>query len=56
MKVCDKPKELFTKPQDALPQTEDKKYAYGLNEGGYEDIINYGMNFYRKGYLAKIKE
>ncbi|MCQ2022650.1 PD-(D/E)XK nuclease domain-containing protein [Clostridium butyricum] len=56
MKVCDKPKELFTKPQDALPQIEDKKYEYELNEGGYEDIIKYGMAFYRKDCLVKIKE
>ena len=28
MKVRDKPKELFTKPQDTLQQIEDKKYAY----------------------------
>ena len=56
MKVCDKPKELFTKPQDALQQIEDKKYAYELNEGGYEDIIKYGMAFYRKDCLVKIKE
>lgn len=32
MKVCDKPKELFTKPQDTLQQIEDKKYAYELNQ------------------------
>ena len=56
MKVCDKPKELFTKPQDALQQIEDKKYAYELNESGYEDIIEYGMAFYRKDCLIKIKE
>ena len=56
MKVCDKPKELFTKPQDALQQIEDKKYAYELNQSGYEDIIKYGMAFYRKDCLIKIKE
>lgn len=56
MKVCDKPKELFTKPQDALQQIEDKKYAYELNEIGYEDIIKYGMAFYRKDCIIKIKE
>lgn len=56
MKVCDKPKELFTKSQDALQQIEDKKYAYELNESGYEDIIKYGMAFYRKDCLVKIKE
>ena len=56
MKVCDKPKELFTKPQDALQQIEDKKYEYELNESGYEDIIKYGMAFYRKDCIIKIKE
>lgn len=56
MKVCDKPNELFTKPQDALQQIEDKKYAYELNESGYQDIIKYGMAFYRKDCFIKIKE
>ena len=56
MKVCDKPKELFTKPQDTLQQIEDKKYAYELNQSGYEDIIKYGMAFYRKDCIVKIKE
>lgn len=35
---------------------EDKKYAYELNESDYEDIIKYGMAFYRKDCLVKIKE
>lgn len=56
MKVRDKPKELFTKPQDTLQQIEDKKYAYELNQSGYEDIIKYGMAFYRKDCIVKIKE
>lgn len=40
----------------AIPNLEVKKYAYELNEGGYEDIIKYGMAFYRKDCLVKIKE
>lgn len=56
IKVCDKPKELFTKCDKALEQIEKMKYEEELNEEGYEDIIKYGMAFYRKDCLIKIKE
>ena len=56
MKVCDKPKELFTKCDEALKQIEDKMYQDDLNEEGYEDIIKYGMAFYRKDCIIRIKE
>lgn len=56
IKVCDKPKELFTKCDKALEQIEKMKYEEELNEEGYEDIIKYGMAFYRKDCLIKLKE
>jgi hypothetical protein len=56
IKVCDKPKDLFTKCDKALEQIEEMKYEEELNEEGYEDIIKYGMAFYRKDCLIKIKE
>lgn len=56
MKVCDKPKELFTKSDVALNQIDDMKYEYELNEEGYEDVIKYGLAFYRKDCLIKIKD
>ncbi|AGF55773.1 hypothetical protein B0P06_000109 [Clostridium saccharoperbutylacetonicum] len=56
IKVCDKPKDLFTKCDKALEQIEEMKYEEELNEEGYEDIIKYGMAFYRKDCLIKVKE
>ena len=56
IKVCDKPKELFTKCDKALEQIEKMKYEEELNEEGFEDIIKYGMAFYRKDCLIKVKE
>lgn len=55
IKVCDKPKELFTKCDKALEQIEKMKYEEELKEEGYEDIIKYGMAFYRKDCLIKVE-
>lgn len=55
MKVCSMPKEIFTKCDDALNQIEEKHYEDDLREEGYEDILKYGMAFYRKDCLIKIK-
>ncbi|AKA70496.1 AAA family ATPase [Clostridium scatologenes] len=55
IKICDKPKELFTKCDKALEQIEKMKYEEELNEEGYEDIIKYGMAFYRKDCFIKVK-
>ncbi len=56
IKICDKPKEIFIKCDDALEQIEKKKYEEELNEEGYEDIIKYGIAFYRKDCIIKMKE
>ena len=54
MKVCDKPKEIFSKCDVALKQIEEKHYSDDLKEEGYEDILKYGMAFYRKDCLIKV--
>lgn len=56
LKVCDKPKEIFTKCDEALEQIERNKYDLELIEEGYEDIIKYGISFYRKDCLINLKE
>lgn len=56
LKVCDKPKKTFTKCDEALEQIERNKYDLELIEEGYEDIIKYGISFYRKDCLIKLKE
>ena len=55
IKICDKPKEIFTKCDAALEQIDEKKYEEELNEEGYEDIIKYGIAFYRKDCIIKMK-
>ncbi|MEG2936412.1 MAG: PD-(D/E)XK nuclease domain-containing protein, partial [Clostridium sp.] len=55
LKVCTTPKEIFTKCDEALHQIEEKRYEDDLNEEGYEDILKYGMSFYRKDCLIKMK-
>lgn len=54
LKVCNKPREIFTKCDEALQQIEDKKYEDDLKEEGFDDIIKYGLSFYRKDCLVKI--
>ena len=39
--------------REALNQIEKMKYVEDLNEEGYEDIIMYGMAFYRKDCIIK---
>jgi hypothetical protein len=54
LKVCDNPKEIFKKCDEALKQIEEKKYDSELIEEGYENIIKYGISFYRKDCIVKI--
>ena len=56
IKICDKPKELFTKCEDALNQIDEKHYEDELNEEGYDDVIKCGIAFYRKDCLIKVRE
>ncbi|MGN0144735.1 MAG: PD-(D/E)XK nuclease domain-containing protein, partial [Clostridium sp.] len=55
LKVCSRPKELFTLCDEALNQIEKNKYDSDLKEEGYEDIIKYGIAFYRKDCVIKKK-
>ena len=54
LKVSDNPKEIFKKCDEALEQIEEKKYELELKEEGYEDIIKYGISFYRKDCIIKL--
>lgn len=56
LKVCDNPKDLFKKCDEALEQIEEKKYDEELNQEGYENIIKYGISFYRKDCIIKIQD
>jgi hypothetical protein len=53
LKVCDNPKEIFKKCDEALCQIEEKNYESELKQEGYENIIKYGISFYRKDCIVK---
>ena len=48
LKVADNVKNLDKKCNEALKQINDKKYDTELKEKGYENIIKYGIAFYKK--------
>ncbi|MBY6838203.1 AAA family ATPase [Clostridium botulinum] len=56
LKVCDKPKDIFKKCDEALAQIDAKNYEEELKEEGYENIIKYGISFYRKDCVIRVKE
>ncbi|MFD3155885.1 AAA family ATPase [Haloimpatiens sp. FM7330] len=56
LKVCDNPKDILKKCDEALQQIEKNKYDADLKEEGYENIIKYGIAFYRKDCIIKVKE
>ena len=41
---------------DALRQIEEKKYELELKDDGYNNVIKYGISFFKKDCLIKIKE
>ena len=45
--------ELQKKCDEALRQIEMRDYAASLLQGGYQDILAYGVTFYRKECLVK---
>ena len=55
LKICDNPKEMIKKCDEAIEQIEKKKYDLDLKEEGYENIIKYGISFYRKDSIIKIR-
>ena len=55
LKVADNVKELGKKCDEALEQIDKKGYEEELRTEGYEDIIKYGIAFYRKDCMVKKK-
>ena len=45
---------LKEKCDEALRQIEEKKYEEGLRQEGYQDIMKYGVAFYRKECMVKV--
>ncbi len=48
LKVSDSYKAMEEKCKEALEQIEKQKYEVQLRDEGYQDIIKYGVTFYRK--------
>jgi hypothetical protein len=55
-KIASKFSELDKRADDALQQIEDKKYVQELNDDGYATVIKYGIAFFGKDCLIKMKE
>ncbi len=56
LKVCKSFNELEKRADDALRQIEEKKYELELKDDGYNNVIKYGISFFKKDCLVKIKE
>ena len=46
-------RELEKKCDEALEQIEKQKYDEELRQEGYQDILKYGVAFYRKECMVK---
>lgn len=53
LKVAKTYQELEKKCDQALRQIEEQKYEEGLRREGYQDILKYGVAFYRKECMVK---
>ena len=53
IKVAKTYQELEKKCDEALRQIEEQKYEEGLRREGYQDILKYGVAFYRKECMVK---
>lgn len=53
IKVARKIKDMERLCEEALAQIEDKQYEEELREEGYQEIIKYGVCFFKKGCLIK---
>ena len=53
IKVARSYQELEKKCEEALRQIEEQKYEEGLRREGYQDILKYGVAFYRKECMMK---
>ncbi len=56
LKVCKNFNELEKRADDALNQIEEKKYELELKDDGYNNVIKYGISFFKKDCLVKMKE
>jgi hypothetical protein len=54
LKICKEPKEIYKMCDKALEQIETNKYDEELRQEGYENIIKYGISFYRKDCIIKL--
>lgn len=55
-KIADKFEQLEQKAEEALQQIADRRYVEELRMDGYQNVIQYGISFFRKDCLIKIKE
>ena len=55
LKVCKTFNELEQRADDALKQIEEKKYEMELKDDGYNNIIKYGISFFKKDCFVKMK-
>lgn len=55
-KIADKFEQLEQKAEEALQQIADKRYVEELKSDGYQTVIQYGISFFRKDCMVKIKE
>ncbi|RII33216.1 AAA family ATPase [Clostridium chromiireducens] len=54
LKVCKEPKDIYKMCDEALAQIEKNKYDDELRQEGYENIIKYGISFYKKDCIIKL--
>lgn len=52
--MSQEPREIYAKCDEALEQTEKNKYELELKQEGYDNIIKYGISFYRKDCVIKL--
>jgi hypothetical protein len=55
IKVAKEISKLEDKCNEALKQIEDKNYDSPLIQDGYKDVMKYGIAFYKKDCMIKIK-
>ena len=55
-KIANDIDDLEKEADEAIEQIEDRRYDMELRSEGYKNIFKYGMAFYRKDCLVKIKK
>ena len=55
-KIANNIDDLEKKADEAIEQIEDRKYEMELRSEGYKNIFKYGIAFYKKDCLIKIKD